>query len=329
MSQLPFEKIKRETLTKRDAGTDMQYGCAPEKRTVAELLDYGVICLNKPKGPTSHLVSDHVQKILHIDKSGHGGSLDPGVTGVLPVAIGRATRIVQTLLPAGKEYVCIMHLHDDVPEEKLRATLNEFIGKITQLPPVKSAVVRQLRERDVYYLEVIEIIERDVLFKIGCQGGTYIRKICHDIGQKLTVGAHMAELIRTKAGPFHAKDWVTLEDLEDAYAFWKEENNETFIRHCIKPVEFSVAHLPKLWIQDSAIDTICHGASLNVPGVVHIETGIDKEDMIAVMTLKQELVALGSAFMTTEQIMKEEKGLCVKIDKVFMKEGTYPKMKGK
>ncbi len=324
MGLLPFEKIKREILVKREAETDSKHGCFPDKRKVEDLLSYGVICLNKPKGPTSHMASDYVQKILHIEKAGHGGSLDPGVTGVLPVATERATRVVQALLTAGKEYVCIMHLHKPVEKADLEKALKEFTGKIMQLPPVKSSVVRREREREIYYLDVLEIDDQDVLFRMGSQAGTYVRKLCHDVGKRLKVGAHMAELIRTKAGPFVAKDWVSLQDLEDAYEFWKA-GNEKFIRHCIKPVEFAVNHLPKLWIQDSAIDTVCHGASLNVPGVVKINSGIEKDNIVAVMSLKDELVALGTAVMTTEQVMTENKGLAVKIDKVFMLPGTYPR----
>jgi len=325
MGLLPFEKIKREILIKREAETGAKYGCPPNERKIQELLDYGVINLNKPKGPTSHMASDYVQKILHIEKAGHGGSLDPAVTGILPVATCRATRIVQALLTAGKEYVCIMHLHKPVPKEELEKALKEFTGKITQMPPVKSAVVRREREREVYYLDILEIDGQDVLFRMGSQAGTYVRKLCHDVGKRLKVGAHMAELIRTKAGPFREKDWVSLQDLEDAYSFWKEKNNEKFLRYCIKPVEFAVQHLPKIWIQDSAVDTVCHGASLNVPGVVKIESGIDKDNIVAIMSLKDELVALGTAVMTAQQIMTEQKGLCVKIAKVFMLPGTYPK----
>lgn len=325
MGLLPFEKIRREILVKREAETDTKYGCYPNERKMQDVLEYGVICLNKPKGPTSHMASDYVQKVLRIEKAGHGGSLDPAVTGVLPVATTRATRIVQALLTAGKEYVCIMHLHKPVPREELEKALKEFTGKITQMPPVKSAVVRKEREREVYYLDILEFDDQDVLFRMGSQAGTYVRKLCHDVGKKLKVGAHMAELIRTKAGPFIANDWVSLQDLEDAYAFWKEDNNEKFLRHCVKPVEFAVGHLPKVWIQDSAIDTVCHGASLNVPGVVKINSGIDRDNIVAVMSLKDELVALGIAVMTTEQVMTENKGLCVKIDKVFMPPGTYPK----
>lgn len=327
MSLLPFEQTKRTVLVKREAETDPQFGCAPEKRTTEQLLDYGVVNLNKPKGPTSHMVSDYVQRILRIDKAGHGGSLDPAVTGVLPVALGRATRVVQALLPAGKEYVCIMRLHDDVPLDKLNAAIKKFTGTITQLPPVKSAVVRKERERTIYYFDVLEIEGREILFKLGCQAGTYVRKVCHDIGQMLGCGAHMQELVRTKAGPFSDADWVSLQDLEDGYALWKEDGNDKFLRSLIKPVEFGVSHLPKVWVYDSAVDSLCHGASLNLPGVIRLESHIAIGSVVAVMTLKDELVALGEALMTDAQMMKDAKGTCVKISKVFMLEGTYPKMK--
>lgn len=325
MSNLPFENIKREVLVKTDAASDPKFGCDPFKRSVPFLLDTGIVCLNKPKGPTSHMVADYVKRIFGVEKTGHSGTLDPAVTGVLPVALGSATRVTQALLPAGKEYVCIMHVHEDIPEEKIRWAMNEFVGKITQLPPVKSAVVRKEREREVYYLDIMEIDNRDVLFRMGCEAGTYVRKVCHNVGELLGCGAHMAELIRTKAGPFSDNTWVTLQDLEDAYAFYKEEGNEKFLRHCVKPMEVAVNHLPKVWVHDSAIDSICHGASLNVPGVVKLHSGIQKNDLIAVMSLKDELVALGNAFINSEQIFTEQKGLCVRINKVFMVPGTYPK----
>lgn len=327
MGLLPFEQLKRDLLIKRHCETDPAYGSEPEKRPTEKLLDYGIVNLNKPKGPTSHMASDYVQKILTITKAGHGGSLDPAVTGVLPIALGRATRIVQALLPAGKEYVCIMRLHAPVPREKLDSVIKKFTGTITQLPPVKSAVVRKERERTIYYFEVLEIDGQDVLFRMGCQGGTYVRKVCHDMGRMLGCGAHMAELIRTKAGPFTDADMVSLQDLEDAVFYWKEEGNDKYLRHCIMPVETATAHLGKIWVQDSAVDSICHGASLNLPGVVKLNTEIKIGELVAVMTLKGELVALGDALMDSAQMYKDEKGTCVKIHKVFMQEGTYPKMK--
>ena len=319
---LPFEEIKRQLIVKHEAETDQSKGCSPEKRPTEMLLQYGIVNINKPPGMSSHQVSDAVKKILSVGKAGHSGTLDPGVTGVLPVAIAEATRIVEYLLTAGKEYVCIMHLHKEVSEEKIKRLFEEFTGKISQLPPVKSAVKRQWRERTVYYLDLLEIDGQDVLFRVGCQAGTYIRKLCHDMAQKLKVGAHMAELRRTKAGSFDESTLVTLQDLKDAFYYYKEEGNDTYLRHCVQPMENAARHLPKVYVFDSAIDSICHGSSLKVPGIAKLESNIEKEDTVAMLSLKGELIGLGVAHATSEDMLKE-KGIAVKTNKVFMKPGTY------
>jgi len=323
MDKLPFEQAKREILLKKQAETDPTLGSYPDKRTIPELLEKGVINLNKPKGPTSHMVADYTKKIFHAKKAGHGGSLDPGVTGVLPVGLNKATGVMQALLTAGKEYVAIMHLHDDFSEQNIRKVMKDFVGEITQLPPKKSAVRRVERQRRIYYLEILEIDKKDVLFKMGCQAGTYVRRICDDVGKRLGSGSHMAELIRTKAGPFQESFWVTLQDLEDAFAFYQEDGNDKFLRYCVKPMEFAVSHLPKIWILDNAVDTIAHGAPLHIPGIVKLHSGINTGDKIAIMTLKDELVALATAEMPSEQILKQEKGLAAKSSRVLMDVGVY------
>lgn len=230
---------------------------------------------------------------------------------------------MQALLTAGKEYVAIMHLHKEVEEEKLRETIQKhFIGKIEQLPPIKSSVKRQLRTRTVYYLDILEIDGKDVLFKVGTEAGTYIRKLIHDIGKKLGTGAHMAELRRTKAGPFDESTLFTLHELQDAYHFWKEENNERFIRKVIQLVENGVNHLPKIWVFDTTVESLCHGVDLKVPGISKVESGINQNSVVAIMTLKNELIALGTSQMNSKEMLGE-KGLAVKTEKVFMKPGTY------
>ncbi len=325
----PFEKTKRKILIKKDAETSDKYGCEPKNRSVAQRLDFGVINIDKPKGPTSHQVSAYVQKIVGADKGGHSGTLDPKVTGVLPVAIGKATRIVQALLIAGKEYICLMHIHKEVPEDKIRKVLTDFTGKITQLPPIKSAVKRQWRERSVYYIELLDISGQDVLFRIGCQAGTYIRKICHDMGTSLEVGAHMAELRRTKAGPFNEKTIVSMQDLTDAMWYYTNEKNDKYLKSVVLNVEEAVAHLPKVWVFDTTVNTICHGADLAVPGVSKLESGIELGNDIAIMTLKGELIALGEARMDSQEMILKDRGIAVKTRKVFMEPGTYPKVQRK
>ena len=308
--------VTPQLFVKREApGT---FGKPPEERTPEELVQYGIVNLDKPKGPTSHQVSDYVQRILHLQKAAHSGTLDPQVTGVQPIALGRATRITQFLLTAPKEYVCLMHLHKEVKENVLKEAIQQFVGKIKQLPPVKSAVKRELREREIYEFEMLEIKGKDILFRIKCQAGTYIRKWCHDLGQALGVGAHMAELRRTQAGPFTEKDHlVTLNDLQDAYYFYKEENNPKFLLHCIQPIEKALLYLPKCWILDSTILSVSHGRDIAIPGISKLEN-FRKKDMVAVMTLKNELVAIGEAVMSAVEINTQQKGIAINVEKVFM-----------
>ena len=323
MGKLPFEKIERKILVRKDAETNSDLGCAPEKRKTEEIINYGIVNIDKPKGPTSHQVADYVQKILSISKSGHSGTLDPAVTGVLPVALGRGTRIVQALLTAGKEYIAIMHLHKEVDEKTLKEAIQKsFIGKIMQMPPLKSSVKRQLRPRTVYYLDILEIDGKDILFNVGTEAGTYIRKLIHDIGQKLVVGAHMAELRRTKAGPFDESTLFTLQELTDAFYYWKSENNEKFLRKAIQPVENGVKHLPKAWVFDTTVESLCHGSDLKVPGISKANDQINENDVVAIMTLKDELIALGIAKMPSSEMLKD-KGIAVQTDKVFMQPGVY------
>lgn len=245
------------------------------------------------------------------------------MTGVLPIALSRATRVVQTLLKAGKEYIAIMHLHKNVEEDKLRQTIERhFIGKIEQLPPLKSAVKRQLRTRTVYYLNILEIEDKDILFKVGCEAGTYIRKLCFDMGKKLGIGAHMSKLRRTKAGPFDESTLFTLHELTDSYYFWKEENKDKFMRQVIQPIENGVKHLAKVWIFDTTVESICHGVDLKVPGICKLNDSIIKDETVAIMTLKDELVALGVARVSSREMMGS-RGIAVKTEKVFMLPWIY------
>ena len=217
-----------------------------------------------------------------------------------------------------------MHLHKEIPQSKIQKTAKEFIGKIKQIPPVRSAVKRQERTREIYYLNVYEIEGKDVLFKIGCEAGTYIRKICDEWGKKMGIGAHMSQLIRTKAGPFTDKGWITMHDLKDSYELYKE-GNEKPLRKLIHPIEQAINHLPKIWVMDTAVDTICHGADLSTPGISKLHSGIKKEDMIAIMTLKKEFICLGTSRMTTEGMVEQEKGIAAATKKVLMETNTYPR----
>ena len=313
-------------LIKSKSKTNPDYGCNPYERPIEEHISKGVINLDKPSGPSSHEVDSWVKRILHVNKTGHGGTLDPKVTGVLPIGIDTATRVSQLLLPAGKEYVCLMTMHKEMPEDQVYEIFDQFTGKIYQTPPVKSAVKRELRVRTIYYATIYEIKGKDVLFRVGCEAGTYIRTLCHDIGEALGCGAHMAELRRTRSGPFNERndDLVNLHDLTDAYHFWVEDGDESYLRNAIKPMEVAADHLPQIFIKDSAVEAICQGAKLAAGGISMLSKGIKRGDLVAIKSLKGELVASGIALASTEEIMNADSGLVVNTNKVFMQPGVYP-----
>jgi H/ACA ribonucleoprotein complex subunit 4 len=323
---LPWQ-VKRDVVTKVDEETDPAHGVTPQSRGISEYISHGILTLDKPSGPTSHEVVAWVKKILRIDHAGHGGTLDPRVTGVLPVALQEATKIAQVFLYSGKEYVCVMRLHSTVPPERVQEVIDEFVGEIYQRPPLRSSVTRRLRRRTIYYIQDVEFLENRVLFRVGCQAGTYIRKLCFDIGEALGCGAHMEELRRTRAGPLtEDEDLITLYDLYEAYHLWTEGNDESKLRTVIKPMENALALVPKIFLRDSAIDSVCHGANLAIPGIAKFESGIRKKGVVGLFTLKGELVALARALMTTEEIADQERGIATDTLRGIMASGTYPRL---
>jgi H/ACA ribonucleoprotein complex subunit 4 len=248
------------------------------------------------------------------------------VTGILPVTLEESTKIVQALLYSGKEYVCVMRLHGETTENRVNEVLREFQDTIYQRPPLRASVKRQLRTRKIYDIEFLEMDRRNVLFKVGCEGGTYIRKLCYDVGEVLGCGAHMQELRRTRAGPFvENRGIVTLHDVAYGFIEWKRQKEEKILREFIQPMEEALALIPKICIRDSAVDAICHGANLTAPGVLSLETGINNGLVLAVFTLKGEAVALAKAAASTEEVLNMEHGVVAKTERVLMPRGTYPK----
>jgi H/ACA ribonucleoprotein complex subunit 4 len=323
VNKLPFEKVERRIIVKKQAVTDPNLGGPVNARAISDLMECGIVNIDKPRGPTSHDVIDRVREILQIRKAGHSGTLDPAATGVLPVALGRATRILEVLLAAGKEYVCRMHIHEPVEQAALRQVFAQFTGPIEQVPPVRSVVKRVKRTREIYYMEILAVQDKDIVFRVGCQAGTYIRKLVHDMGVKMGVGAHMTELRRTKAGCFDESSLCSLQRLAEAHGCWREQGDEKALREVVQPIENAVRHLPKVWIDDFAVDPVCHGYDLFVPGIVKLHSDIEPGDTVAVMTLKDELIAIGQSRLTSEEMIQQEKGVAASVHKVFMREGTY------
>ena len=236
------------------------------------------------------------------------------------------TRVVGSVVHSTKEYVCVMQLHAPVEEERLREVLESFTGKIYQRPPVRSSVKRSLRVKRIDEIELIEYTGRYALLRVACEAGTYMRKLCWDVGLVLGVGAHMRELRRTRTGPFHEdRNLVRLQDVAEALYRLREEGKDDLLRRVVLPGEFSICHLPKVVVRDTAVESIVHGASLAVPGVARLHEGIKPGDTVALLTLKGELIALATAEMRSERVMEERRGIAFKPKRVVMEPGLYPR----
>jgi H/ACA ribonucleoprotein complex subunit 4 len=304
-------------LIKKQEASLTPFGTYPGARTLEEHIKNGIIILDKPSGPSSHQIDRWVKDILKIDKCSHGGTLDPRVSGVLVIALENATKLMPILLSSKKEYVGIIHLHKDIERQKIEETFKEFIGKVKQLPPVKSAVARREREREIYCLELLEIEGRNILFQIECEAGFYVRRFADDLGKRLKIGAHLQELRRTKSGNFSEDQTTTLQELFDA------AGDERKLKEIILPMEMAVESVAKVIVSDNAIENICNGAPLAIGGIVRLEDKIKKGDWTAIFSLKGELVAIGKALLSSKEILEKNKGLAVKTDRVLMKKGTY------
>jgi H/ACA ribonucleoprotein complex subunit 4 len=306
--------------------TDDAYGTYYDKRTIEQLLNYGIILLDKPPGPTSHETVAWVKRLLKLPKIGHSGTLDPQVSGVLPLGLGEATKALGVLLYGPKEYHALGRVHSLPSKEKLDEVIELFTGEIFQKPPQRSAVVRQTRTRTIYEFEVIEQKERLLLTRILCEAGTYIRKLYYDIGEILGSGATMIELRRTRVDQFYETDGlVTLHELADAFALWEEKKDDGKLMKMIKPVEYALSELKSVIIRDSAVDAMCHGAQLAIPGILKISPNLKKGDIVGIYTQKGEAVALAESTMSGDDICDAVKGYAFETKRLIMAPNTYPK----
>jgi H/ACA ribonucleoprotein complex subunit 4 len=311
-------------IRKARTATDSRFGKRPEERSIEEMLSRGVVVIDKPMGPTSHQVAAWVRDMLGAGKAGHGGTLDPRATGVLPVGLGSSVRAMDYIHQAGKKYVGVMRLHGDIDDSTLQSVSKEFVGEIFQTPPVRSAVKRAIRTRKIYSLGILEKIGRDALIDVSCEGGTYIRSLCVDIGDALGVGAHLQDLRRVSAGPFGESQAVALHTLRDAVEFWREGDAKELTRIML-PIESVFSGWKKVLVKDSSVDSLCHGAPLAIPGIVEFSKDIAKNERIAVYTTKEEIIATGKAVMSADEMAVMKDGHAVLLERVFMEPSTYPR----
>lgn len=313
--------------------TPIPAGCTPYKRDLKSYVSSGVINLDKPSNPSSHEVVAWVKRMLRVEKTGHSGTLDPKVTGCLIVCIDRATRLVKSQQGAGKEYVAVVRFHDKLPggEAQFARALETLTGALFQRPPLISAVKRQLRIRTIHESKLIEFDNDRHLgvFWVSCEAGTYIRTLCVHLGLLTGVGAHMQELRRVRSGAMdESKDLVTLHDVLDAQWMYDNNRDESALRKVIAPLESLLTTYKRIVVKDSAVNAVCYGAKLMIPGLLRFESGIEVHEEVVLMTTKGEAIALGVAQMSTVELSTCDHGVVAKVKRCIMERDLYPRRWG-
>jgi len=313
MNKLPYELTEKKLIYKQK----FKLG-KPAKKSAEELLNFGIINLDKPRGPKSIHIGNKIRSLLEQPKVGHAGTLDPLVTGVLPIGVGRGVKVLPVISKAGKVYEGILHLHKDVSQSDLEAAFRKFTGKIMQLPPRISAVARKLREREIYWFTLKKFEDNNAEFEVGCEAGTYIRKLCHDMGEYLKVGGHMALLRRIQAGPFKISESITLNKVRENYRKYMKTKKDVYIRNIILPIESAVEHLPFVYVDSGAIPRIKNGSPVFAPGVLAFTSDLQKNSVTAIFDTNKNLIAIGVSQLDAKEMEKAEKGMAIKTDVVLI-----------
>ncbi|XP_057326332.1 H/ACA ribonucleoprotein complex subunit 4 isoform X1 [Microplitis mediator] len=323
-----FDKM----LTRTKHFTPLTCGSTPLHRTLSEYVKSGCINLDKPSNPSSHEVVAWIKRILKVEKTGHSGTLDPKVSGCLIVCIDRATRLAKSQQSAGKEYIAVFKLHSAVDNmQKINQALERLRGALFQRPPLISAVKRQLRVRTVYDSWFLDYDnERNIgIFKVKCEAGSYVRTICVHLGLFLGTGAQMQELRRNRSGVQSEEDnMVTMHDILDAQWLYENHADESYLRRVIKPLEALLVNHKRIIMKDSAVNAICYGAKIMLPGVLMYDDGIELNQEIVIVTTKGEAVALAIAMMTSPTMSACDHGVVAKIKRVIMERDAYPRKWG-
>lgn len=312
--------------------TPLPFGSSPLKRELTEYVKSGFLNIDKPSNPSSHEVVAWVKRILRVEKTGHSGTLDPKVTGCLIVCIDRATRLAKSQQSAGKEYVAIYRLHESVERKRVEQELERLKGALFQRPPLISAVKRQLRVRTCYESKLIEHDEKRNLGIFWCsvEAGSYIRTMCVHLGLLLGTGAQMQELRRVRSGIQDENDsgLSTLHDVLDAQWLYDNHKDESYLRRIIRPLEALLTGHKRIIMKDSAVNAVCYGAKILLPGVLRYDDGIELNEQIVVCTTKGEAICIAVALMTTATMASCDHGVIAKIKRVIMERDTYPRKWG-
>ena len=308
-----------------NAVTDSKSGGDPHSRTIEELLESGIILVNKPRGPTSHQLAAWTRELLGIKKLGHGGTLDPFATGLLTLLCGKATRLTDIVLSGDKTYVGVFRFSTPVDESTLAQVLSSLVGKTYNVPPRESAVKVRVRSRRFGSIEKLDSGGESKVFviEISCEAGSYIRTLARDIGLLIGTPCELIELHRTKSGTFDSSMACTMQQLTDAVHIWKEHGDDKAVRKIISPIERVLVSFPTVVVKDGAAAAVSHGASLARPGIARASGGILSGSPVVIQSLKGEAVAIAELTVDTDSLKEMQSGEVAIPKSVLMAPGTY------
>ena len=308
------------------AKTNNSFGCNPEERPLDELLECGIILVDKPPGPSSHQLAAWARSMLEINRIGHGGTLDPFATGLLTLLCGRSTKITSEILRKAKGYYAVIRFKKPVAEDELNSLVNSMEGKIFNVPPKESAVKVQVRTREVSESRLMQTEQDDRvhLLSISCEAGTYIRTMVKDLGLLSGNKCELLELHRFRSGPLEDHMACSMQQLADAVFLWKEHDDPRGLERLVCPVETVLDDLPRIVIKDGAVSALSHGAPLARPGVVTVPRGLPLGSTVLISSLKGEAVAISELSVHSDSIPEMRSGQIAAPKTVIMPPGTYP-----
>lgn len=307
------------------AVTDDAIGAYPDQKTIEQRLESGFFLLDKGAGPTSHQVAAWVRDMLGLPRLGHGGTLDPFATGVLPLMSGKAMRLTKQILEHDKTYIAVFQFKNEIEQDALDAVMEQLTGRIYNVPPEISAVRVQVRTRKVHDFTLLDQSAKRIVARIRCEAGTYIRTMARDMGLFLDQPVELKELRREDSGRFSLDDCVQLHDIADAIWLWKECNEGEALLRMLHPTEKLLAGLPRIVVKDSAVAALAHGAPLLRPGIVSIPSNLSSGQNVLVTSLKGEAVCFVKVNCDSESITNMEKGEIARPSAVLMSDDVYPR----
>ena len=307
-----------------DKSKPSNHGIDPENLSIEQRLASGFILLDKPPGPTSHQIASWVRDLLGLERLGHGGTLDPFATGVLPLMAGKSMKLTKGILKTDKTYIAVLKFAQETNTESLNDVIDKLTGRIYNVPPEISAVRVQVRTRKIYSFELIEATSTQAIVKIACEAGTYIRTIARDMGLLLGYNVELKELRRENSGRFNLIDCVTLQEIADAVWLWKECDNSTALEKIIHPTEKLLLDKPYIIVKDSAASALCHGAPLLRPGLIDVSDKLSSGLEVAAFTSKNEVVGIVKMSKGFTEISNETSGEIGKPVMILMEQERYP-----